>query len=76
MVTSWLCTPTLTWILGEHYGLGAVGGWLGLCVEIFVAAGILWWRLERRGWTRAAELSRERVEAAAERSNSTLVTTT
>jgi len=65
----------MTWILGKHYGLGAVGGWLGLCVEIFVAVGILWWRLERRGWTRAAELSRERVEAAAEDSSDTFVTT-
>jgi len=75
VVTSWLCTPTLTWILGKHYGLGAVGGWLGLCLEIFIAAGILWWRLERRGWTRAAELSRERAEAAAGDSGGTLVTT-
>jgi multidrug resistance protein, MATE family len=74
VVTSWLCTPTLTWILGRHYGLGAVGGWLGLCLEIFVTSGILWWRLERRGWTRAAALSRERVEAAAEGAG-TLATT-
>jgi MATE family multidrug resistance protein len=66
VITSWLCTPTLTWILGKHYGFGAAGGWIGLCLEIFVTVTILWWRLERRGWTRAAALSRERVEANAE----------
>ncbi len=75
VVTSWLCTPTLTWIPGRHYGLGAAGGWLGLCLEIFVTAGILWRRLERGGWTSAAALTRERVEAAADSDAPTLVAT-
>jgi MATE family multidrug resistance protein len=74
VTTSWLCTPTLTWLLGRYYGLGAVGGWLGLCLEIFVGAAVMWWRLERRGWTRAAMLSRERVESTAQ-GPSTLATT-
>jgi MATE family multidrug resistance protein len=57
VLTSWLCTPTLAWLLGHHYRLGAFGGWLGLCLEIIVGAGILWWRLERRGWFAAAEVA-------------------
>ena len=63
VVTSWLCTPTLALLLGRHYRLGALGGWLGLCLEIIVGASILWWRLERRGWLPAAILSRARLAA-------------
>jgi MATE family multidrug resistance protein len=60
VLTSWATTPTLAWLLGHHYRLGAFGGWLGLCLEIIVGAAILWWRLERRGWLAAAELSHRR----------------
>jgi MATE family multidrug resistance protein len=60
VLTSWASTPTLAWLLGHHYRLGAFGGWLGLCLEIIVGAAILWWRLERQGWLAAAELSRQR----------------
>ena len=63
VLTSWLCTPTLTWLLGRHYKLGAFGGWLGLCLEIMVGASILWWRIERRGWLAAATSSRARLAA-------------
>jgi len=55
VLTSWLCTPTLAWLLGHRYGLGAFGGWVGLCLEIILGASILWWRLERRGWRASAE---------------------
>jgi hypothetical protein len=48
VATSWLCTPPLAWALGYRMRLGALGGWLGLCLEIIVGAAILWWRLERR----------------------------
>jgi MATE family multidrug resistance protein len=60
VLTSWLCTPTLAWLLGHHYAMGAFGGWLGLCLEIIVGAGILWWRLEHRGWLAAAEIAHRR----------------
>jgi multidrug resistance protein, MATE family len=63
VLTSWLCTPTLTWLLGLHYKLGAFGGWLGLCLEIMVGSSILWWRVERRGWLAAATKSRARIAA-------------
>jgi MATE family multidrug resistance protein len=61
VLTSWLCTPTLAWLLGKHYKLGAFGGWVGLCLEIIVSSAILWWRIERRGWLAAATTSRARL---------------
>jgi MATE family multidrug resistance protein len=75
VLTSWLCTPPLTWVLGKMLGFGALGGWLGLTVEIFVGAGVMWWRIERKGWLRAAELARDRAEAAADDDEGTLVAT-
>jgi MATE family multidrug resistance protein len=56
VVTAWLLTPPLTWLLGYRAGLGAFGGWLGLCGEIIVGALILWHRLQRRGWQVAARV--------------------
>ncbi len=60
---AWLCTPTFTWLLGVRLGLGALGGWLGLCAEIVAGAAVLWWRLERGGWRPAAQRSRAELEA-------------
>ncbi len=60
---AWLSTPPLAWLLGRGLGLGALGGWIGLSLEITVAAGILWWRLERAGWLASARRSRARVRA-------------
>jgi multidrug resistance protein, MATE family len=57
-VTAWAMTPPLTWLLGYRFGLGALGGWIGLCVEIIAGASLLWWRLRWGGWRRAAEFSR------------------
>jgi MATE family multidrug resistance protein len=65
VITSWLCTPPLTWLLGYRLGLGARGGWLGLTLEIVVSVAILWWRLERHGWGPAALASRARLAATA-----------
>jgi MATE family multidrug resistance protein len=61
VVSSWVCTPPLTWILGYRLGLGALGGWLGLLLEIVAGTLILWHRLARRGWVTAARDSRERM---------------
>jgi MATE family multidrug resistance protein len=52
---SWVSTPPLMWLLGYRYGMGAAGGWMGLCVEIMAGALLFWWRLERGGWHRAAD---------------------
>ena len=54
VVTSWLMTPPLAWLLGWRAGLGAYGGWLGLCGETILGAFILWHRLQRRRWEAAA----------------------
>jgi MATE family, multidrug efflux pump len=64
VVTAWVCTPPLTWLLGWRMGLGAYGGWLGLCVEIVVGAFLLAWRVERRGWAPAAQRARQQHPAA------------
>lgn len=65
VVSAWLCTPPLTWLLGYKLGLGATGGWLGLCGEIFVGAIFVWVRLVRGGWHSAAEASRLGIHATA-----------
>ncbi len=56
--TSWLTTPPLTWLLGVHWGLGAVGGWIGLACEIVVGASLFWLRVARGGWRPAAAAAR------------------
>lgn len=50
IVTAWITTPPLAWLLGMKMGWGAFGGWAGLAVEILVGAIILWWRLEKGQW--------------------------
>jgi MATE family multidrug resistance protein len=63
IVTAWMLTPPLTWLLGYRAGLGAAGGWIGLCGEIILCTSLLWWRLVRGHWRRAARESRARVVA-------------
>jgi MATE family multidrug resistance protein len=67
VLTSWLCTPTFAWVLGYRLKLGAFGGWLGLCIEIILAAALFWLRLERRGWLAIATASRARLLATPSR---------
>jgi MATE family multidrug resistance protein len=55
---AWLATPPSMWLLGYQLGLGAVGGWIGLCVELVLGAGIFWWRLEREHWREAMARAR------------------
>jgi MATE family multidrug resistance protein len=45
---AWAFAPTLTYLLGSELGMGAVGAWLALCVEIIVGAALFWLRLVRR----------------------------
>lgn len=59
--TAWVCTPPLTYLLGVRLELGAVGGWLALCLEITAGAGVLWWRFQRGAWRAAARSARERL---------------
>ena len=61
IATSWLTTPPLAWLLGVHAGLGAVGGWLGLAIEIVVGAVLFWHRVQRGGWRPAAAKARRQI---------------
>jgi len=65
IATSWFTTPPLTWLLGVCLGLGAVGGWIGLAVEIIVGAGLFWLRVLRGGWQPAAAAARRAMAGAA-----------
>jgi MATE family multidrug resistance protein len=65
IATSWLTTPPLAWALGVGFGLGAVGGWIGLAVEIFVGASLFWLRVVRGGWRPAAAAARRSIAGAA-----------
>ena len=62
VVTAWVMTPPLTWLLGWKAGLGAYGGWVGLCGETIVGAFILWHRLARGGWRSIAATTRRAAE--------------
>jgi MATE family multidrug resistance protein len=65
VVCAWVCTPPLTWLLGWRAHLGAYGGWIGLCLEIVVSAGLLVWRVERNGWAPAAARARTQLHESA-----------
>jgi MATE family multidrug resistance protein len=64
VVSAWAATPPLTWLLGTRMRLGALGGWLGLTVEVVAGCAILWWRLERGSWKARAVECRARLEAS------------
>jgi MATE family multidrug resistance protein len=63
VVTAWVMTPPLAWLLGWRAGLGAFGGWLGLCGECVIGALVLWHRLQRGRWRAIAEATRPVDEA-------------
>jgi len=65
IATAWLTTPPLTWLLGVHWGLGAVGGWIGLALEIVVGASVFWYRVYRGGWRPAAAAARRAMAGTA-----------
>ncbi len=58
VVTAWVMTPPLAWLLGWRAGLGAFGGWLGLCGECIIGAVVLWQRLQRGRWRELAQATR------------------
>jgi len=61
--SSWLFVPPLTFWLGMQHGMGAVGGWWALTVEITATGVLLFLRLQRGSWRHAAEQSRVRLAA-------------
>jgi multidrug resistance protein, MATE family len=65
IATSWLTTPPLTWWLGIACGLGVVGGWIGIAIEILVGAALFWLRVLRGGWRPAAAAARRSIAGVA-----------
>ncbi len=65
IICSWLTTPPLAYLFGVVLGLGVVGGWLGLAVEIIVGAGLFWLRVGRGGWQPAAAAARRALAGTA-----------
>ena len=65
IVSAWVFTPPLTWLLGVRAGLGVVGGWIGLSLEIFVGAALYWRRVHRGGWRPAAAAARRAIAGTA-----------
>jgi MATE family multidrug resistance protein len=65
IATAWLTTPPLTWLLGIYLELGAVGGWIGLALEIVVGASLFWYRVYRGGWRPAAAAARRALAGTA-----------
>lgn len=61
VVMAWAIVPPATYLLGYVAGLGALGGWIGLSVEIMLGAVIFWWRLARGSWLPSARRSREKL---------------
>lgn len=59
----WVCVPGAAWILGEHFKLGAVGGWMGFVAETALGSCLFAWRWRRGTW-RAAFTPRLRAQSA------------
>lgn len=52
---AWVVKLPIGWVLSTKVGLGAVGAWWGLLVEVVVIWLAVRWRLKRGGWRKAAE---------------------
>ncbi|HEY0840473.1 MAG TPA: MATE family efflux transporter, partial [Vulgatibacter sp.] len=65
VAVAWIFTPPLTWLLGQHLGLGAMGGWIGMSAEILAGTIVFGLRLRKGGWKRAADAIRAKGEEAA-----------
>lgn len=46
----WSCLPTSAFVLGKHFGLGALGGWLGFVIETALASVFFWRRWKKGDW--------------------------
>jgi MATE family multidrug resistance protein len=65
ILTAWLCLPPMTALFAFHFGLGALGGWLAISLDVLLGALLLWWRLEGQYWRAAAARSRLEAQAGA-----------
>jgi MATE family multidrug resistance protein len=65
-IAAWALTPPAMWLLGYHAGLGALGGWIGISMELIVTCVAFWLRLSRGGWHAAAARARAVATLAAQ----------
>lgn len=54
VLLAWFVKLPLGWLLAGWLGLGAAGAWLGLTLEIVLAALVLGWRIRSGRWMRRA----------------------
>jgi MATE family multidrug resistance protein len=54
---AWALTPPLTWLFAYRGGMGALGGWIALCFELFLATAIFLSRVRGTRWHAAADRS-------------------
>ncbi|MDD2629287.1 MAG: MATE family efflux transporter [Limnochordia bacterium] len=40
----------LAYLLAIHFELGLVGAWIAMAVDLFIRAGLLWWRFKQGHW--------------------------
>jgi len=66
ITSAWLFLPPFTFLFGFKLGLGAVGAWLALTLEVLAMSSVLLWRFEKRHWLGAALRSRERLASQAD----------
>lgn len=50
ITVAWVCIPGAAWVFGKHFGMGAVGGWLGFVGETTLASSLFWLRWTRGTW--------------------------
>ncbi len=61
--TAWLIAPPMMWFVGWKMGYGAIGGWLGIALEVTIVAIIFSIRLKGDKWITIAKASRKSVLA-------------
>ncbi len=68
VLTAWLVKLPIGWALALPFGLGAMGAWCGLTVEIVVLSGICWMRIRGTAWLshKAADVTEDEPESTAE----------
>ncbi len=50
VVSAWFVKVPIGWVLAIHFGLGALGAWLGLFGEILFFAALVLWRVRGGAW--------------------------
>jgi MATE family multidrug resistance protein len=68
VAAAWGCTPVFGALFGFVFGLGAVGGYIGIVTELSLAACAFWWRIRGRGrggaWLRNVRRFRSELRTA------------